>query len=177
MKHAVVSARMRQILSERIGAAAIEFAILAPIVFALVFSIFEAGWIMTQSIMLDRAVSRTSRALQINGAKLTYAQFKAAVCSEAIILSDCVKSIRVEFTPISSATDFPTNATPCVDRSLAIDPVTTYTAGQPSQIIFTRACYVVNPLIPGLGMGLSFPKDATGGIRLTSSFAFVNEPI
>ncbi|KQV68262.1 TadE/TadG family type IV pilus assembly protein [Rhizobium sp. Root1220] len=176
MSQSPPTSRLGRITRNTSGAAAIEFAILAPIVFALIFSIFDAGWIMSQAIMLDRAVSRSSRSMQINGAKLTYADFKAAVCNEAMILSDCVKSIRIEFTPIANAADFPTNATPCVDRSIAIDPVTSYTAGKPSQIIFTRACYVVNPMIPGIGFGLSLPKDSTGGVRLTSSFAFVNEP-
>jgi len=54
--------------------------------------------------------------------------------------------------------------------------VTTYTGGQRSQIVFARACYVVDPLVPGLGYGLALPKDSTGGVRLTSRFAFVNEP-
>jgi Flp pilus assembly protein TadG len=167
---------MNSLLRNKRGTAAIEFAILAPIVFAVIFSIFEAGWIMTQSIMLDRAVSRSARALQINGSKMTYADFKTSVCKDAMVLSDCAKSIRIEFTPVAKAADFPSSGTPCIDRSVAIDPVTTYNAGQPSQIIFTRACYVVDPLVPGLGFGLSFPKDSTGAIRLTSSFAFVNEP-
>lgn len=167
---------LRRFRHDRHGAAAIEFAILAPIVFGLVFSTFEAGWIMTQSIMLDRAVSRGSRALQVSGANFTYADFKKTVCDEAIILTDCVKSIRIEFTPINKPADFPTSATSCVDRSINIDPVTTYSGGQRSQIVFARACYVVNPIVPGLGFGLALPKDGTGRIHLTSRFAFVNEP-
>lgn len=168
--------QLRRFGRDRNGTAAIEFAILAPIVFSLIFSTFEAGWIMTQSIMLDRAVSRGSRALQVSGSNFTYADFKQKVCDEAIILRDCVKSIRIEFTPITKAADFPTSSTSCVDRSVNIDPVTTYTGGQRSQIVFARACYVVDPMVPGLGFGLAFPKDSTGGIRLTSRFAFVNEP-
>jgi len=93
---------------------------------------------------------------------------------EAIILTNCIKSIRIEFTPISKSTDFPTSETSCVDRSVNIDPVTTYTGGQRSQIVFARACYVVDPLVPGLGYGLALPKDSTGGVRLTSRFAFVS---
>lgn len=168
-------AHWRLMVGCRRGTAAIEFAILAPIVFSLVFSTFEAGWIMTQSIMLDRAVSRSSRALQVGGASMSYADFKKKVCDEALILTDCVHSIRIEFTPITKSTDFPTAATPCVDRSVTIDPVTSYNSGNPSQIVFARACFAVDPLTPGLGLGLSFPKDNTGAVRLTSSFAFVNE--
>jgi len=167
---------LNRLRRDRGGAAGIEFAILAPIVFSLVFSTFEAGWIMTQSIMLDRAVSRGSRALQVAGSNFTYDDFKKKVCDEAIILTNCLKSIRIEFTPISKSTDFPTTETSCVDRSVNIDPVTTYTGGQRSQIVFARACYVVDPIVPGLGYGLALPKDSTGGVRLTSRFAFVNEP-
>lgn len=159
------------------GVAAIEFAILLPIVLSLVFSIFEAGWIMTQSVMLDRAVSRTARALQIGDHTITYAQLKKNICAEALILSNCEASIRVEMIPIGSAADFPTTAASCVDRSVKIDPVTTYASGKSSELIFARACYVLDPLVPGLGLGLSLPKDASGGVRLTSSFAFVNEPV
>ncbi|OHV24720.1 pilus assembly protein [Rhizobium sp. RMa-01] len=167
---------LKRFRRERSGVAAIEFAILAPIVLVLVFSILEAGWIMTQSIMLDRAVSRGSRALQVASSNFTYEDLKKKVCDEAIILTNCVKLIRLEFTPISKPSDFPESDTSCVDRSLNIDPVTTYRGGQRSQIVFVRACYVVDPVFPGLGYGLALPKDNTGGVRLTSRFAFVNEP-
>ena len=63
-----------------------------------------------------------------------------------------------------------------ITRSVAIDPVTSYHSGQRSQLLFARACFVVDPLVPGLGYGMSLPKDATGAIRLTATFAFVNEP-
>jgi Flp pilus assembly protein TadG len=161
---------------DRRGVAAIEFALLVPLVLSLLFSVFEAGWIMTQSIMLDRGFSRASRAVQIGGSSMTYAQYKRKVCDEALILSDCETSLRLELTPINSASDFPTTSASCVDRSVAIDPVTTYSSGQTSQLVFARACFVVDPIVPGLGYGLTLPKDSTGAIRLTSSFAFVNEP-
>jgi Flp pilus assembly protein TadG len=168
--------QFRALRRDRRGVAAIEFALLVPLVLSLLFSVFEAGWIMTQSIMLDRAFSRASRAVQIGGASMTYAQYKQRVCKEALVLADCETSLRLELTPINSASDFPTTAASCVDRSVAIDPVTTYSSGQTSQLIFARACFVVDPIVPGLGYGLSLPKDSTGAIRLTSSFAFVNEP-
>jgi Flp pilus assembly protein TadG len=167
---------LRRHISDRRGSAAVEFALLIPLVLSLLFSVFEAGWIMTQSIMLDRGLSRASRAVQIGTTAMDYAAYKQKVCDEALVLADCARSLRLELTPIDTATDFPTTDTPCVDRSVAIDPVTTYHSGQRSQLIFARACFVVDPMVPGIGYGLSVPKDATGAIRLTSSFAFVNEP-
>ena len=168
---------LKRLRGDRSGASAIEFALVAPLVFALSFSIAEAGWIMTQSIMLDRAFSKAVRAVQVEGATLSYTDLKARICDEALVLSNCMNSIRLELTPINKSTDFPTASAPCVDRSVPIDPVTTYNSGQRSQVIFARACFVVDPLVPGIGLGLSMPKDATGGIHLNSSFAFVNEPV
>jgi hypothetical protein len=168
--------RIRHRLSDRSGSAAVEFALLIPLVLSLLFSVFEAGWIMTQSVMLDRGLSRASRAVQIGTTSMDYAAYKQKVCDEALLLANCAASLRLELTPIDTAADFPTTETPCIDRSVAIDPVTTYHSGQRSQLIFARACFVVDPLVPGIGYGLSVPKDATGAIRLTASFAFVNEP-
>ncbi len=171
-----MTGRFRRHLADRSGSAAVEFALLVPLVLSLLFSVFEAGWIMTQSIMLDRGLSRASRAVQIGTTSMNYTQYKQKVCAEAFILADCEKSLRLELTPIDTAADFPTTETPCVDRSVAIDPVTSYEAGKTSQLVFARACFVVDPLTPGIGYGLSVPKDNTGAMRLTSSFAFVNEP-
>lgn len=165
----------RRLASDKRGVAAIEFALLAPLLFSVVFSIMEAGWIMSQSIMLDRGVSKGIRNIQL-GHQISYQDLKTNICQEAFILLDCDNAIRLEFTPITTIADFPTTSTSCVDRRVMIDPVTTYAQGARSQIMFARACFVVDPIVPGIGFALSFPKDETGGIRLTSSFAFVNEP-
>lgn len=166
----------RGIASDRRGTAAIEFAILAPLTFSLVFSTIEAGWIMTQSIMLDRGMSRASRALQLgNKSKLTYADFKKSICKEALVLLDCETTLSVELTPINTSGDFPKTGTPCVNRKTSIDPVTEFKTGVQSQVIFVRACYTVDPLTPGLGLGFSLSKDNDGGLLLLSQFAFANE--
>lgn len=170
-----MTTRLHRHLADNSGSAAVEFALVIPIVLALLFSVFEAGWVMTQSIMLDRGLSRASRAVQIGTGSMTYAQYKKKVCDEALVLANCEKSLRLELTPINTAADFPTSTTPCVDRSVTIDPVTSYQAGQSAQLVFARACFVIDPMVPGLGYGLSVPKDNTGAMRLTSSFAFVNE--
>ena len=157
------------------GAAAIEFAILAPITLAIVFSIMESGWIMSQSIMLDRGVSKGVRSIQL-GHPTSYEKLKQDICQESYILSDCTDAVRLEFTPLNTTNDFPSDTTPCRDQNVTIDPVKTFDAGQRSQIMFVRACFVVDPIVPGIGFALHYPKEANGKLRLTSSFAFVNEP-
>ncbi len=50
--------------ADRTGAAALEFAIVAPLLLALAFSTFEAGWMMTKTILLDRALDIAVRAVR-----------------------------------------------------------------------------------------------------------------
>jgi len=39
-----------------------------------------------------------------------------------------------------------------------------------------RLCAVVDPAFPGIGVGRSMPKDASGGYQIIATTAFVNEP-
>ena len=55
----------RRFLRNEEGAIALEFAIVAPVFFAIVFSIFEAGWMMTKVMMLEMALDKTVRELRV----------------------------------------------------------------------------------------------------------------
>lgn len=159
------------------GVAALEFALVAPMLFAVIFGTIEAGWTMVQTIMLDRALDKTVRSLRI-GAIPNPSQdnVRAAVCNEAFLLVDCNSTLTLEFIPVASASDYPSDAARCVDRSTTIRPVLRFNTGSRSQMVFVRACFVVDPLTPGLGLGLAIPKDETGALRLIAKSGFVNEP-
>lgn len=167
----------RRIFGDRSGAAAIEFALVAPLFFAIVFSTIEAGWLMTKAIMLDRAVERTVRQLRLGTLPdISYDGVKRAICREAMIFSDCQNSLLVELIPIKTAGDLPANNATCVDRSGTIHPTIRFDPGARAEEVFVRACIVVDPLTPFLGLGLALPKDASGGTSIVSSSAFMNEP-
>ncbi|KKB77160.1 hypothetical protein VW35_15700 [Devosia soli] len=160
------------------GAAAVEFAMVVPLLFAVIFSIFEGGWIMLQSIMLDRAVDMTVRELRLGTfAAPTHEAMRQRVCDRAVVLLDCTQSLTLELIPITSGSaSYPTDNARCVNRSSPIAPTLRFNAGARSDIMFVRACLVVSPLTPGLGLGLALPKDETGAVRLISKSAFNNEP-
>jgi Flp pilus assembly protein TadG len=168
---------LQRFLSDLAGTAAIEFAFVAPIFFAIVFSTFEAGWMVIQSTMLDRAVDLAVRDIRVGAvaAAKNQNQIKAAVCDKAYLLVDCASSIVVEMTDISSGT-LPSNSTPCVDRGSNVAPVVAFSPGQRGSIMYVRACFTTDPITPLLGLALSLPKDGKGGYFLSSSSAFVNEP-
>lgn len=159
--------------------ATIEFVIVFPIIIWLVFSILEAGWLMTQQTMLGRGLNLAVREIRIGAAGVnpTYASIKTSICENALILRDCETALHLEMVeltnPISSA-----NAV-CIDRApAAIEPVISWLEGSRStpEIMVLRACFVVDPLIPGAGLGAALPVDATGGFHMVEYSAFANEP-
>lgn len=167
----------KRFLRDRSGATAVEFALVAPMLFALIFSTMEAGWTMVQTIMLDHAVDSTVRQLRIGSlVDPSHATVRASICASATVLVDCHENLTVEMVPIVDASSYPTDAARCVNRASAIDPVLRFNPGQRSQTVFVRACFVVDPLTPFLGLGLALPKDATGAYRILAKSGFVNEP-
>jgi len=168
---------IRRFCRSRRGAAAVEFALVAPMLFALIFSTIEASWLMMQSIMLDHALDRTVRQVRVGGlAGATSEQFEQAVCGMAAILGNCPDLLTVEMIPIHAESDFPSDDARCINRNTNVSPALRYNPGGRSETVFVRACYVSQPFTPFLGLGLRMPKDATGALHIVSYSAFANEP-
>ncbi len=165
--------------TDRSGASALEFALLAPLFFSVAFSTFEAGWLMTRSTLLDRAVSQVVRLVRVADpqAPKTQTEFKQAICDEAMIIPDCINAITVEMTEVTSAAAFPTSSVSCVDRGAQVQPVVAYKEGGRASIMYVRVCAVADPFTPGIGFALSLPTDSKGGYSLVSTAAFMNEPV
>ncbi len=158
------------------GATAVEFAMVGPIFFALLFSMLETGWMMAKTAILDEAVAKASRQIY-TGQAPTKAALEAAICNEAFVFSDCINNINVETTVISDFSSPPTTAVECLDSSdSTFTPTVTYSTGADSQIMFMRVCVTTEVMTPGLGVGLALGKTDTGRFQLVSSTAFMNEP-
>lgn len=169
---------LRRFRRDKDGAASVEFVIVAPVYLGIMFSMFEAGWLMTQSMMLERALDVTVRDLRLGlQSDTSHDNFKQLICDKASIIKDCKENVLLELVPISNSSDVPTE-TVCRDRTagVGVDPVVTFNPGARSEIMYMRACVVIDPLMPGMGLGLHLPKDESGGFALVSYAAFVNEP-
>lgn len=167
----------RNLVGDRSGAAAVEFALIVPVLLALVFSTLEAGWIMVQSIMLDRALDTTVRELRIGSfANPTQAAMRQRICAEAFVLVNCNSALALEMFHITNGSGYPADSARCVNRDSPIAPVLRFTPGGRTETVFVRACFVVEPLTPGIGLGLALPKDSSGAHRIIAKSGFVNEP-
>jgi len=164
-------------LRNRDGNSTVEFAIIAPLFLAVVLSMFEAGWLMTKSMMLERALDLTVRDMRLGvSSALSHDNLKAAICDRTGLIDECEDALVLEVVALNSAADIPAT-TVCRDRASANAPVTSFKPGTEMQITFIRACVIVDPIFPGLGLGLHLPKDETGGLALVSYSAYVSEPV
>lgn len=159
------------------GTATLEFVILVPALVYVIFSIAELGVVMARSTMLDRGMSVAVRDLRLGLTPgITHDDIKDKICEAAFLLTDCRDNLLLELVPIPDITSFPSSTVTCVDRTSEIEPMTTFDPGARSEIMLIRACLVVDPLFPGVGLGAALPKDASGGYALLSRSAFMNEP-
>jgi len=169
--------RFGKYLRAKSGAATVEFVIIFPVLIWIVFSTFELGWMTTRQMMLDRGVSLTIRDLRLGKIdNPTHEGLKNLICDRATILRDCVANIHMELVPMSLSAGVPQTATQCVDRTGVIAPVENFTSGVEEDIMFVRVCVVVDPLMPGMGIGAGLNQLNGGGFAMVAFSAFKREP-
>lgn len=166
----------RTFFQNRSGATALEFAMVAPLFFGLVFSTIETGWIMVRSTALDRALDIAVRQVRI-GAEPDQAAMKASICENMkLVVPACASAMVVEMTTVKSASDIPLSGAKCLDRGSTVATTGAYTTGAEQETLFVRACLVADPFTPLIGVALELPKDSLGGYWLVASSAFKKEP-
>lgn len=169
--------KMQRLVRDEEGSSTIEFIIVSPVLLFTFFWMFEIGYVMIQQMMLDRALDITIREMRLSDSEsFTQDYITSAVCNEALIFDDCATSLVLELTPIASAADIPTSAIQCVDRTENVTPVTSFNTGGRGEIVYVRACMVVDPLLGHTTIGIDFTTDASGGLMLYAKSAFLNEP-
>lgn len=167
--------RLRRRFDER-GSAAIEFAIIAPIFFFLMFVIAETALIFIAEQVMDNAVFETARLIrtgQAQQANMSKQDFTNAVCGRAALFINCNSSdfyldVKSYSTFSSMVMTKPTNASDQFN-----DPGA-FAFGQPNDIVVVRAYYQwpTNRIFGNLSL-----KNLSNGKRLIGSFAaFCNEP-
>lgn len=172
-----LKALLRRYQKDEEANATIEFVILVPVVMWMVFSVIEAGWLSTQQTMLNRGLNLAVRDLRIGRRSNPTAELiKQDICDYAGILRDCMSTLTLELVTLGDPIGG--NSAVCVDRADPVAPVVTFDPGGhiTQDIMVARACFVVDPLLPGAGFGAALPKDPTGGYHMVSFSAFVNEP-
>ena len=169
--------RLRGIRRDEKGTAALEFALVAPMFFALMFSFYDIGLLMLRQIMLSQAVDKTMREVRITTPPMVLDDFIDGVCDRAFILPKCKSTLMVDLRPVGKlATNLPTGAAPCRDTKVAnMKPLMTYQPNNPGRVLYVRVCAVATPILPGYSIAAHLPTNEAGEVQIVSSTAYMGE--
>ena len=178
---------LRRYLRSRSGAAALEFAIVAPVFLALIFSTFEVGWFYFVNSTLDSAVTTVARNIrtgqtQKSGytAQSMRDQFlEQEVCKQLRYLTtaQCVEKVTVEARtfPTYQALAADTTGFTCRDDLPATQAAVPFQTGTDRSIVRIRLCQNYQTMNPLIGVSLARGK-AGGERRVTASYVLRVEP-
>lgn len=163
--------------SSNSGATAVEFALVAMPLIALIFASLQIAIIFFFDQALQTAAQKAARQLMTGSAQtanMTQTQFKAVVCANLPSQFQC-PNVMID---VESASSFPTiDTTPITltfDASHAVTNTWSYSPGNAGDIVIMRAMYDW-PVVGGpLALGLANQPD--GGHLLVATAVFKNEP-
>jgi Flp pilus assembly protein TadG len=169
----------RRFRRNRRGSAAVEFALVAPVFFALLFAILEGALVFFAGQVLETVTQDSARTImtgQAQGLAYTQSQFKTnVVCPAgglASILFDCANGIYIDVQSYPAFTNVTINSQ--IDSGGNFINNMKYCPGNPSDIVVVRMFYQWPMIVTGLGFNIS---NLTGNKRLLSATAaFRNEP-
>jgi Flp pilus assembly protein TadG len=166
------------------GSAAVEFALVAPVFFALLFAIIETAIMFFASQALETMTQESARLVltgQAQTASLTQAQFQNYVCSQIPVagLFACGNIyVDVKSYPSSTGTSCSTFSNVVINSQIDSNSNfinnMQYNPGGPGDIVIVRLFYQWRLYVTGLGYNIA---NLSGSKRLlAATAAFCNEP-
>lgn len=153
----------------------LEFALIAPVFFLLLFAITEIGIIFFAQSTVQHATNNLGRLIrtgQIQGAQLTQSQVRAQVCTDVAPLVPCDSTLYVD---IESFSGFGSVIfSPPLDSGGNMIPLNGFSTGAACSVVLVRVFYAWPVFTPAL---TSFLSNMAGNKHLLyAASAFRNEP-
>jgi Flp pilus assembly protein TadG len=170
--------RLTRFRREERGAVIVEFLVWFPLFFGLLTSSFELGFLLTRQALLERAVDVTMREVRVGiMERPSHEDLKERICAEPTLVKDCANALLLEMRPVDiERWDLPDAETACVDRESQMNPSVAFNPGRANELMLVRACAIFDPFLPLSSLAAAIKQDASGGIPIYTTSAFVNEP-
>jgi Flp pilus assembly protein TadG len=149
---ATVRKVLRRFRRNRRGSAAVEFALVAPVFFALLFAIIETAIVFFAGQVLETGVQDSSR-LIYTSQSVTASSFKQDVCDRVAVLFTCANvCVDVKSYNPGAAVNIadPIDGSGNFNGTCSIDLPT-----NPSQTVVVRAFYQWPLIVTGLGYNIA----------------------
>lgn len=165
---------LRRLARNSDGVSAIEFALIGPVVIALLVAILQTGIVFLYQQTLQTATTQAARLIMTGQAQtqnLSSAQFLADVCTDAGSMFNCAKlSANVQkFSSFSSMTQ--TNP---VSNGTFSTSSNSFTMGGPGDIVLVQVFYQLP--VSGGPLGFTLANTNNGNAVLVGTSVFRNEP-
>jgi Flp pilus assembly protein TadG len=165
---------LRRFRRNRRGSAAVEFALVAPVFFALLFAIIETALVFFAGQVLETVAQNSARFImtgQAQTASYTSSQYKTYVCGQIPALFTCA-NVFVDVQNYPAFSNVTINSQ--IDGGGNFVNNMQYSPGVAGDIVVVRLFYQWPLFVTGLGLNIS---NLAGSKRLlTATFAFRNEP-
>lgn len=165
--------RVRRLAKDKSGVTAIEFAMVAPVFFFLVFAIIETALLYFTATVMNGEVASTARAIRTGSLQQLddpEDAFYEALCSNLGHVLDCSKVI-VDVRTFANFDDLTFD--PYLDEEGEADGAE-FDPGAAGEVVLIRIAYKYNIITPYLAEFLA--PDGTGRVMLQAAAAFQNEP-
>ena len=165
----------RRFRRNRRGSAAVEFALVAPVFFALLFAIIETALMFFASQVLETITQDSARMIltgQAQTSGLSQAQFQTYVCSQIPALFTCA-NVYVDVQAYGSSFSSVTINSQ-IDGSKNFINNMKYCPGNSGDIVVVRLFYQWPTFVTGLGF--NFSNLSGSKVLLSATAAFKNEP-
>lgn len=193
---------LRDFWEDESGSPITEFVVVAPLFFMMFFWVFELGIMTVRWAMLDRGLDLTIRGLRTNtisGISGTnnlddHDLLRDLVCENSGVLKNCKDYLYLELTVLGAGVPIPDDKAECVNRTApantrpAINFGANGTASNFQEIVYVRACYWIDPIMPfglrlfGVSTETKVPNGATKntvyekGFAITAKSIYITEP-
>ncbi|WDI29996.1 pilus assembly protein [Hyphococcus flavus] len=159
-----------------------EFAIVAPVFLALVFSILEAGWYFFVTSSVETATTNAARLIrtgQAQSSDMSRDAFFNEICRVVDQFGACDDKLTIDISSFSSFGELAADLSDPVcrdkdDPSIEGAQFDKNSYGGQRDIVRVRVCFLYKPINPGLGMNLR--QTDHGGRKIISVNIFRNEP-
>jgi Flp pilus assembly protein TadG len=169
---------LRRFRRNRRGSSAVEFALVAPVFFALLFAIIETAIVFFASQVLETITQDSARIVQTGqaqAAKYLKEDFKKeVVCTRPLanLLFDCMTGVSVDVQSYQAFSNV--EITDPIDADRKFTNTMQYNPGNAGDIVVVRVFYQWPLFVTGLGYNIA---NLSGSKRLLSATAaFRNEP-
>ena len=170
-------AKPRPFSSDNRGAAAVEFALVATPLIAVILSLLQVSAIFFFDQALQTVTIKSARQLMTGSAQLsslTQSQFKTVVCNNAPSVFQCSNiMVDVQSSPAFSSVNTSSIAV-TYNGSGAVTNTWNYSPGTPGDIVIVRVMY--NWPVLGGFMGFGLADQPNNNHLLVATAVFKNEP-